>query len=186
MEQANTSSTKKGQFLDAAIRMQPTPSSNYYSKKEKEKPLVLIIFSEFASHIRAQSLDKVTDSSLQDLNNGVENQIQILKAHSSRSLTPGHHNQLNTAGLALWNWCTHEKRRGAGNDAPPARNRFFSLIRVLSFLMLTLAHRTDDSSQRAIVHLERLAIKTSRSCIGMCHMANYGTGVDLLILHSRR
>ncbi|KAI1165426.1 meiosis protein SPO22/ZIP4 like-domain-containing protein [Nemania serpens] len=120
---------------------------------------------EHKIRLRAQSLDKAADSSLQDLNNEIENQIQILKAHSSRSLTTGHHNQLNTAGLALWNWCTQEKRRGVDNDVPPARNRFFSLLRVLSFSMLTLAHRNDDSSQRAIIHLERLAIKTGRSCI---------------------
>ncbi|KAI1112741.1 meiosis protein SPO22/ZIP4 like-domain-containing protein [Nemania sp. NC0429] len=124
-----------------------------------------VALGKFASHLRAQSLDKASDSSLRDLNNEIENHIQALKVHSSPSLATSRHSQLNTAGLALWNWCTQEKRRVVGNDAPPARNRFFSLTRVLSFSMLTLAHRNDDSSQRSIIYLERLAIKTGRSCI---------------------
>ncbi|KAI0862583.1 meiosis protein SPO22/ZIP4 like-domain-containing protein [Xylaria cubensis] len=100
----------------------------------------------------------------QELNKEVEGQVQALKTHSSRSLSAEHHDQLSAAGLALWNWCTREKRREDG-DVPPAKNRFFCLVRLLSFSMLVLARRSDDTSQRIIIHLERLAIKTSRSCI---------------------
>ncbi|KAI0194684.1 meiosis protein SPO22/ZIP4 like-domain-containing protein, partial [Xylaria flabelliformis] len=98
------------------------------------------------------------------LNSEVEGQVQTLKTHSSRSLSAEHHDQLSAAGLALWNWCTREKRRQDG-DVPPAKNRFFCLVRLLSFSMLVLARRSDDNSQRIIIHLERLAIKTGRSCI---------------------
>ncbi|RYC63614.1 hypothetical protein CHU98_g2598 [Xylaria longipes] len=116
------------------------------------------------SNLRTQSFDEATDSRFQELSGEIEGQIRTLKTHSSRSLSTEHHNQLSAAGLALWNWCTREKRREDGN-APPARNRFFCMVRLLSFSMLVLARRNDDNSQRIIVHLERLAIKTGRSCI---------------------
>ncbi|KAI0485651.1 meiosis protein SPO22/ZIP4 like-domain-containing protein [Xylaria cf. heliscus] len=114
--------------------------------------------------LRTHPLGDTTHSRLQELNSEIENQIRSLKTHSSRSLRAEHHNQLSAVGLELWNWCTREKRREDG-DAPPARNRFFCLVRVLSFSMLALARRNNDNSQRIIVHLERLAIKTGRSCI---------------------
>ncbi|TGJ79300.1 hypothetical protein E0Z10_g9466 [Xylaria hypoxylon] len=123
-----------------------------------------LIFKELCSNLRALSFDKTTDSSPRDLNNEIENQIQSLKTYSPRSLKTEHHNQLNTAGLGLWNWCTQEKRR-EDNNAPSTRDRFFCLVRVLSFSMLALAQRRDVNSPRAIIHLERLAIKTGRSCI---------------------
>ncbi|KAI3327671.1 SPO22-domain-containing protein [Xylariaceae sp. AK1471] len=123
-----------------------------------------LIFQEFASDLRAQALDEATDSSLQDLNHEIEDRIHALKPHSSRSLSAQHHDQLNTAGLALWNWCTQGKRR-EGDQSSPVRDKFFTLARVLSFLMLTLALQSDDNSPKAIIHLERLATKTGRSCI---------------------
>ncbi|TRX97357.1 hypothetical protein FHL15_001635 [Xylaria flabelliformis] len=126
----------KGQFVDAAVR----------------------------ANLCIQSFDEATDSRFQELNSEVEGQVQTLKTHSSRSLSAEHHDQLSAAGLALWNWCTREKRRQDG-DVPPAKNRFFCLVRLLSFSMLVLARRSDDNSQRIIIHLERLAIKTGRSCI---------------------
>ncbi|KAI8955904.1 meiosis protein SPO22/ZIP4 like-domain-containing protein [Xylaria longipes] len=123
-----------------------------------------LISQELSSNLRTQSFDEATDSRFQELSGEIEGQIRTLKTHSSRSLSTEHHNQLSAAGLALWNWCTREKRREDGN-APPARNRFFCMVRLLSFSMLALARRNDDNSQRIIVHLERLAIKTGRSCI---------------------
>ncbi|KAI1745554.1 meiosis protein SPO22/ZIP4 like-domain-containing protein [Xylaria scruposa] len=139
MEYSNTSSTvRKGQFVDAVVQL--------------------------SSDLRTQSFDEATDSRFQELNSEVEGQVRTLKSHSSRSLSAEHHDQLSAAGLALWNWCTREKRREDGN-VPPAKNRFFCLVRLLSFSMLVLARRSDDNSQRILVHLERLAIKTSRSCI---------------------
>ncbi|KAI0549533.1 meiosis protein SPO22/ZIP4 like-domain-containing protein [Xylaria curta] len=122
------------------------------------------IDTELSSNLRTQSFDEATDSRFQELNSEVEGQVRTLKSHSSRSLGAEHHGQLSAAGLALWNWCTREKRREDGNVSP-ARNRFFCLVRLLSFSMLVLARRSDDNSQRILVHLERLAIKTGRSCI---------------------
>ncbi|KAI3341252.1 meiosis protein SPO22/ZIP4 like-domain-containing protein [Ustulina deusta] len=129
-----------------------------YAKK------LTLIFQEFSSNLRTLPLDKATDPSLGDLNNEIEKWIQSLKAYSTRSLNTEHHNQLNTAGLALWNWCTQEKRREDEN-APSQRNRFLTLVRLFSFSMLALAQRSDDNSPRTITNLERLAIKTGRSCI---------------------
>ncbi|KAI1128228.1 meiosis protein SPO22/ZIP4 like-domain-containing protein [Nemania abortiva] len=110
------------------------------------------------------SFDKATDSNIHDVTNEIGGQIQILKTCSSKSLTTEHHDQLNTAGLGLWNWCTKEKRRESDNISP-ARNKLLCLTRVLAFSMLTLARRNDDSSPKAITHLLRLAIKTGRLCI---------------------
>ncbi|KAJ8131120.1 hypothetical protein O1611_g2505 [Lasiodiplodia mahajangana] len=139
MERSNTpSTTKKSQPVDDAIQL--------------------------SSKISAQSFDTSTDSSIRDLANEIESQIQILKTYNSRSLTTEHYDRLNTAGLGLWNWCTQEKRRGSDN-ALPARNKLFCLIRVLSFFMLIRAHRNDDDSPKTTIHLIRLATKTSRSCI---------------------
>ncbi|KAI1751205.1 meiosis protein SPO22/ZIP4 like-domain-containing protein [Xylaria castorea] len=123
-----------------------------------------LISQELSGNLRTQSFDEATDSRFQELNSEVEGQIRTLKTHSSRSLSAEHHSQLSAAGLALWNWCTREKRREDG-IVPPTKNRFLCLVRLLSFSMLVLARRSDDNSQRIIVHLERLAIKTGRSCI---------------------
>ncbi|KAI0454480.1 meiosis protein SPO22/ZIP4 like-domain-containing protein [Xylaria acuta] len=132
--------------------------------RRDEHKMLALISQDLSSSLRTQSFDEATDSRFQELNSEVEGHIRTLKTHGSRSLSAEHHNQLSAAGLALWNWCTREKRREDDN-APPARNRFFCLVRLLSFLMLALARRSDDNSQRIIVHLERLAIKTGRSCI---------------------
>ncbi|KAI1431325.1 meiosis protein SPO22/ZIP4 like-domain-containing protein [Xylaria sp. CBS 124048] len=120
---------------------------------------------ELSGRLCAQSFGKVTDQSLGDLNDEIERQICTLKAYSSRSLKPEHHGQLDATGLGLWNWCTQGMRR-EGDDVAPTRDRFFCLTRVLSFLMLTLTKKCDDSPSRpVIIRLERLAIKTARSCI---------------------
>ncbi|KAI0972929.1 meiosis protein SPO22/ZIP4 like-domain-containing protein [Xylaria arbuscula] len=139
MEYSSTSSltARPGQLVDAAI--------------------------QFSDHLRALLLDKATESRLRDLSDEIENQIQSLKAYSPRSLHAEHHGRLKTAGLALWNWCTQEKRRE--DDENSQRDKFLSLVRVLSFSMLALAKRSDDVSLKTITHLERLAIKTGRSCI---------------------
>ncbi|KAI0503144.1 meiosis protein SPO22/ZIP4 like-domain-containing protein [Xylaria bambusicola] len=114
--------------------------------------------------LRSLCLDKVTDSTLVDLNKGAEDRIQSLKTHSPRSLHAEQHTQLKTASLKLWNWCTQELRRGDDNT-PPQRPKFLTLVRVLSLSMLDLAQRDGDNCTKTITHLERLAIKTSRSCI---------------------
>ncbi|KAJ2995371.1 hypothetical protein NUW58_g1292 [Xylaria curta] len=139
MEHSNPpSTTKKSQLVDAVVQL--------------------------SSNLRTKSSDETADSSLQDLNNEIENQIQTLKAYNPRLLSPGHRAELNTAGLALWNWCTQANRR-QGDNAPCMRNKFFCLVRVLSFSMIILAHQSNDNSSRIIIYLERLAIKTGRSCI---------------------
>ncbi|KAI2642014.1 meiosis protein SPO22/ZIP4 like-domain-containing protein [Xylaria nigripes] len=117
------------------------------------------------ARLRSQSFDKLADPNLRDLNDEIENQIHALRAHSSRSLSTEQLGLLNSAGLGLWNWCTQGMRRE--DDKPlPALDRFFCLVRVLSFSMLILAQRVDESPSRPIIiHLERLAIKTGRSCI---------------------
>ncbi|KAI0799498.1 meiosis protein SPO22/ZIP4 like-domain-containing protein [Xylaria sp. FL0064] len=101
---------------------------------------------------------------LRGLNNKIENQIQSLKTYNPRSLSAEHHAQLQRAGLSLWNWCTQEMRRENTNERSQ-KDRFLTLVRVLSFSMVALAKRSDDTSPKTIVHLERLAMKTGRSCI---------------------
>ncbi|GAW15707.1 hypothetical protein ANO14919_051260 [Xylariales sp. No.14919] len=118
----------------------------------------------FSSRLRALALHEITDDSLQDLHNEIENRIQSLRTYSLQSLSAEHHNQLNTSGHSLWNWCTQAKRREGGNTQF-TNDRFFCLVRVLSFSMLALAQRSDVNSSRANIYLERLAIKTGRSCI---------------------
>ncbi|GAP85521.1 putative SPO22-domain-containing protein [Rosellinia necatrix] len=134
----STSTAKKGQLVDVVIQL--------------------------SSNIRTQSSDKATNSSLEDLKNEIESQIQILKACNPRSLSTEHHGQLHTAGLGLWNWCTQEKR-SERNNSSPERTKFLSVVRVLAFSMLILAQYTDDNSRKTLIHLERLALKTGRSCI---------------------
>ncbi|KAF2968484.1 hypothetical protein GQX73_g5062 [Xylaria multiplex] len=99
---------------------------------------------QFSSDLCTRSFEKATESDLLDLSK--------------------HRSRLNISGLGLWNWCTREKRR-EDDELPSTRDRFFTLVRVLSFSMLVLALRNDADSPRAITHLERLAIKTGRSCI---------------------
>ncbi|KAI0402376.1 meiosis protein SPO22/ZIP4 like-domain-containing protein [Xylaria palmicola] len=113
--------------------------------------------------LRSRSFGQTTDADLDDLNNEIEDTIRALKAGSSQSLSVEHRAQLNSSGLALWNWCTQAMRR-EGDDAPPARNRLLCLSRSLAFSMLALAQRGDDGSP-TIINIERLAIKTARSCI---------------------
>ncbi|KAI0101809.1 meiosis protein SPO22/ZIP4 like-domain-containing protein [Nemania sp. FL0031] len=137
---------------------------SFMIRRDEHKMQLLLIFQELSSDISAQSLDTATDSDVRTLANEIGSQIKTLKTYSSRSLTTEYHDQLNTAGLSLWNWCTQEKRHESDN-APPARNKMFCLIRVLSFSMLILARRNDDNSPRTTIHLLRLAIKTGRSCI---------------------
>ncbi|KAI1295094.1 meiosis protein SPO22/ZIP4 like-domain-containing protein [Xylaria venustula] len=121
-----------------------------------------LTFEEFSDRLRALLFDKATGSRLRELSDEIENQIQSLKSCSSRSLHAGHHGRFKTAGLALWNWSTQEKRR---EEDDSQRDKFLSLVRVFSFSMLALAKRSDDVSLKTITHLERLAIKTGRSCI---------------------
>ncbi|KAI0539329.1 meiosis protein SPO22/ZIP4 like-domain-containing protein [Xylaria digitata] len=132
--------------------------------RRDEHKMLALIFQEFSSDLCARSFEKATESDLLDLSSEIENRIQSLKTYSPRSLNSEHHNRLNATGLSLWNWCTREKRR-EDNNLPSTRDRFFTLVRVLSFSMLVLAQRNDANSPRSIAHLERLAIKTGRSCI---------------------
>ncbi|KAI8625467.1 SPO22-domain-containing protein [Xylariaceae sp. FL1651] len=119
---------------------------------------------QFSNDFRVQFVNKADESSLRDLNHEVENQIHTLRNHSCRTTDSQHRGQLGTAGLSLWNWCTRMKRDGC-NQLLPTRDNLFVLVRVLSFLMLALAQSNDESSPKSIIHLERLAIKTGRTCI---------------------
>ncbi|KAJ3573769.1 hypothetical protein NPX13_g4582 [Xylaria arbuscula] len=143
MEGSNTSSTsnRKGQFVDRVDDV-----------------------LQFLTRLRTLSLDQVTDSSLSNLNKEIELRIQSLKTCNPRSLNAEQHTQLEAAGLKLWNWSTHEKRR-EDDGAPPQRCKFLCLTRVLSLSMVALARRNDDNCTKSITYLRRLAIKTSRSCI---------------------
>ncbi|KAI0205435.1 SPO22-domain-containing protein [Astrocystis sublimbata] len=134
------SAANRGQLVDAVIRL--------------------------SSHLRTLSFAHAAELATEKLNDDIDSQVQALKTHDARPLTAEHRTQLTAAGLDLWNWGTRERRRvDSDGSVPPGTGKFFCLVRLLSFSMLVLARQTDDHSQRSILHLEQLAIKTTRTCI---------------------
>ncbi|KAI2632325.1 meiosis protein SPO22/ZIP4 like-domain-containing protein [Hypoxylon sp. NC1633] len=103
----------------------------------------------------------------QALNNQIvelEKEINALKSYVLKSPGSHRHAQLDSAGTDLWNICVQIKRQDEGNSSP-ARSRFLTLARVFSFLTLALAQWGDHNTPGDLLRLEKLAIKTGRSCI---------------------
>ncbi|KAI0601756.1 meiosis protein SPO22/ZIP4 like-domain-containing protein [Biscogniauxia sp. FL1348] len=118
----------------------------------------------FCRDVRKRFQTEEGDASLRDLTNEVENQINAIKTYTLRSPGSIRHEQLDNAGLELWNWCTQLMRQDDG-QAPPLRSRFFVLVRVFSFLVLSLAQCGHNDTLGDLVRLRKLAIKAGRSCI---------------------
>ncbi|KAI1417997.1 meiosis protein SPO22/ZIP4 like-domain-containing protein [Hypoxylon sp. FL1857] len=81
-----------------------------------------------------------------------------LKSSDSRRRT-----ELDSAATDLWNWCVQIKRQDE-SDVSSARCKLLTFVRVFSFLILALAQRGDHNEPGDLLRLEKLAIKTGRSC----------------------
>ncbi|KAI5927886.1 meiosis protein SPO22/ZIP4 like-domain-containing protein [Camillea tinctor] len=150
-----------------------SPAGSPANGKSKGKRIRNII--SFCHDVRKRFEAGKGDARLQGLTNEVENQINAIKSYTLRSPVSTRHEQLNGAGLELWNWCTQLMRHDDDdNDHPsPIRSRFFILVRVFSFLVLSLAQWGDNHTPGDLVRLQKLAIKAGRSCIvnGELHFA---------------
>ncbi|KAI0843290.1 meiosis protein SPO22/ZIP4 like-domain-containing protein [Hypoxylon sp. FL0890] len=81
-----------------------------------------------------------------------------LKSSDSRR-----HAELDSAATDLWNWCVQIKRQDE-SAISSARSRLLTFVRVFSFLILALAHWGGHNKPGDLLRLEKLAIKTGRSC----------------------
>ncbi|KAI1809954.1 meiosis protein SPO22/ZIP4 like-domain-containing protein [Poronia punctata] len=121
-------------------------------------------------NLREQPLAEATETTLQSLSDELEAHINALTIGNGRSLGTQNHAQLHTAGVSLWNWCTQEKRGITGSDTP-SKDRLFVLVRVMSFSVLSLSLRNDETSPTVIIQLVKIAIKTARCCIAQGEFA---------------
>ncbi|KAI1634698.1 meiosis protein SPO22/ZIP4 like-domain-containing protein [Biscogniauxia mediterranea] len=119
----------------------------------------------FCRDVRRRFQTEEGDAGLQDLTNEVENQINAIKTYTLRSPGSIRHEQLDNAGLELWNWCTQLMRQDDNGQPSPLRSRFFVLVRLFSFLVLSLAQCGHNDTLGDLVRLRKLAIKAGRSCI---------------------
>ncbi|KAI1506177.1 meiosis protein SPO22/ZIP4 like-domain-containing protein [Biscogniauxia marginata] len=118
----------------------------------------------FCRDLRKRFQNEGDDKGLHNLTSEVENRINSIKSYTLRSSGSLRYEQLDSAGLELWNWCTQLMRQ---DDDPrsPTRDRFLVLVRVFSFFVLALAQWSESNTPGHLVRLKKLAIKTGRSCI---------------------
>ncbi|KAK6955428.1 hypothetical protein Daesc_003065 [Daldinia eschscholtzii] len=115
---------------------------------------------DLRKHLPSKNDEYVPHSQIDEL----ENQINAIKSYSLKSPGSHRHAQLDSAGTDLWNWCVQVKRED-GSEMSSARRRFLTFARVFSFLILALAQWGDHNAPGDLLRLEKLAIKTGRSCI---------------------
>ncbi|KAI0161279.1 SPO22-domain-containing protein [Xylariaceae sp. FL1272] len=119
---------------------------------------------EFAKGLQAQSPGGYDESSLQNINQKLETEIQNLKSRLGSPPKSQHYVPLRSTGLSLWNWCTRLTRDEDDQSSSP-NARFIALVRVLAFFMTIWVQVDGDKRHKAILRFEILAVKTAASCI---------------------
>lgn len=129
----------------------------------------VLILQAFCHELQKQLPRKSDGRVLKNQIDELENQINAIKSYSLKSPGSRRHTQLDSVGTNLWNLCVQIKRQD-DNDASPARSKLLTLARLFSFIILALAQWGDHNTPGDLLRLEKLAIKTGRSCIGILHL----------------
>ncbi|KAI1474952.1 SPO22-domain-containing protein [Daldinia eschscholtzii] len=135
-------------------------ANSSHSARDKRIKSIISFSHDLRKHLPSKNDEYVPHSQIDEL----ENQINAVKSYSLKSPGSHRHAQLDSAGTDLWNWCVHVKRED-GSEMSSARRRFLTFARVFSFLILALAQWGDHNAPGDLLRLEKLAIKTGRSCI---------------------
>ncbi|KAI0142464.1 SPO22-domain-containing protein [Hypoxylon sp. NC0597] len=126
------------------------------------KPRMLTL-QAFCHELPKRLPRKYEQQALEKLIDELENKINTVKGCHLKSTDPRRHTELDSAATDLWNWCVQIKRQDE-SDGSSARSRVLTFVRVFSFLILTMAQWGDHNKPGHILRLEKLAIKTGRSC----------------------
>ncbi|KAI0900547.1 SPO22-domain-containing protein [Annulohypoxylon nitens] len=139
------------------------PADPSHSTREKSINIKSII--SFCHELQKRLQENNDEHGLRELVDRVEDQINLVKDFLLKSLSPHRHAQLDGPGTDLWNLCVQVKRQD-DTDFSPAKSKLLVFARVFSFLILALAQRGTHNEPGDLLRLEKLAIKTGRSCIG--------------------
>ncbi|OTA65448.1 SPO22-domain-containing protein [Hypoxylon sp. EC38] len=126
------------------------------------KPYMLT-FQAFCHELPKRLPRKDEQQALEKLIDELENKINTVKSGHLKSSDPRRHTELDSAATDLWNWCVQIKRQDE-SDVSSARSRVLTFVRVFSFLILAMAQWGDHNKPGHLLRLEKLAIKTGRSC----------------------
>ena len=72
--------------------------------------------------------------------------------------------ELDTTGTGLWNTCTRLRRREESNKQISV---IIMMARVYAFLILDCAQSSGNGTLNNILRVEKVALKTAKSCLGM-------------------
>ncbi|KAI1449599.1 SPO22-domain-containing protein [Annulohypoxylon stygium] len=139
------------------------PADPSHSTREKSINTKSVI--SFCHELQKRLQENNNEHGLRELVDRVEDQINLVKDFLLKSLSPHRHAQLDGPGTDLWNLCVQVKRQD-DTDFSPAKSKLLVFARVFSFLILALAQRGTHNEPGDLLRLEKLAIKTGRSCIG--------------------
>ncbi|KAL7624283.1 sporulation-specific protein 22 [Parahypoxylon ruwenzoriense] len=137
-----------------------TSTNSHHSARDKRVKSII----SFCHDLQRQLPSKNSDRALYNLVDELENQIHAVRSYSLKSPGSHPHPQLDSAGTDLWNCCVQIKRQDDA-DVSPARTKLLTIARVFSFFVLVLAQWGDRNAPGDLLRLEKLAIKTGRSCI---------------------
>lgn len=129
----------------------------------------VLTLQAFCHELQKRLQENNNEHGLRELVDRVEDQINLVKDFLLKSLSPHRHAQLDGPGTDLWNLCVQVKRQD-DTDFSPAKSKLLVFARVFSFLILALAQRGTHNEPGDLLRLEKLAIKTGRSCIGMLQL----------------
>ncbi|KAI1106803.1 SPO22-domain-containing protein [Jackrogersella minutella] len=139
-----------------------TSADPSHSVRDKSVNIKSII--SFCTELQKRLPENNDGSGSKDLIDMLENQISAAKEYLLKSPGSHRHSQLDGPGTDLWNLCVQIRRQDDG-DVSPARKKILAFARVFSFLVLALAQRHGHNMPGDLLRLEKLAIKTGRSCI---------------------
>ncbi|KAI2778846.1 SPO22-domain-containing protein [Daldinia loculata] len=137
-----------------------TSANSSHSARDKRIKSIISFCHDLQKQLPSKNDEQALNSQVDEL----ENQINAIKSYSLKSPGSHRHAQLDSAGTDLWNWCVQIKRED-GSEVSSARKRLLTFCRVFSFLILALAQWGDHNTPGDLLRLEKLAIKTGRSCI---------------------
>ncbi|KAI1807755.1 SPO22-domain-containing protein [Daldinia bambusicola] len=135
-------------------------ANSSHSARDKRIKSIIIFSRDLQKQLPSKNDGQVPCNQVDKL----REQINAIKSYSLKSPGSHRHAQLDSAGTDLWNWCVKVKRED-GEETSPARRAFLTFARVFSFLILALAQWGDHNAPGDLLRLEKLAIKTGRSCI---------------------
>ncbi|KAI1381649.1 SPO22-domain-containing protein [Hypoxylon crocopeplum] len=139
--------------------MDASADSHHSTRDKRIKSIV-----SFCHQLHKQLPGNNGEQALENLTDELESQINATKSYSLKSPGSRRHAQLDSVGTDLWNLCVQIKRQDDGGFSP-ARSRLLTFARVFSFLILALAQWGDHNTPGDLLRLEKLAIRTGRSCI---------------------